>query len=99
MNIALDALKALAPRDGIGNFTRELLSALIALPGPDRIVISGLPGIEERGRLECEIPSLSRYVHFSPEPAHPPAKLTSSMLRACGFLRGSPDRSSSPATT
>ena len=43
MRIAIDAGKALAPRDGIGRYARELLHALAALDHDDEIELFGLP--------------------------------------------------------
>ncbi len=42
MRIAIDASKALSPRDGIGRYTRELLQALAALGTDDEIELFGL---------------------------------------------------------
>lgn len=53
MRIALDASKALAPRDGIGRVTHELLGALAALDRDDELVLFGLPpGLDEASGRE-----------------------------------------------
>jgi len=56
MRIGIDVIKALAPRDGIGNYTFHLLRALMALDREHEYRLYGLSGPLDAAALDRELP-------------------------------------------
>ncbi|MCP4659885.1 MAG: glycosyltransferase family 4 protein [bacterium] len=71
MRIGLDITKVLPPRDGIGNFTFQLLRALMDLETGDEFLLYGLPEPADQRAFAAELPD--RPASFRLQPAHWPA--------------------------
>ncbi len=64
MRIGFDASKALAPRDGIGRYARELLRALVELDAGVELELFGLAAVgEAEAREQLGLPSARLGVH------------------------------------
>ncbi|MBZ0112130.1 MAG: glycosyltransferase family 4 protein [Thermoanaerobaculia bacterium] len=66
MRIGVDILKALPPRDGIGNYTYHLLRALAETDGENEYVLFGLPGDLDRSVVQSRLPQLPENFRIAP---------------------------------
>jgi glycosyltransferase involved in cell wall biosynthesis len=58
MRIGIDVNKVLPPRDGMGNYTHQLLRALAEQDLEDRFLLYGLPSAADREAFSRELPEL-----------------------------------------
>jgi glycosyltransferase involved in cell wall biosynthesis len=75
MRVGIDYTSAVRQRAGIGRYTRELVTALIALASPHQFAILAATGGLPRERWQAEIERLSTLSAAASSPSRPPSSL------------------------
>ena len=73
MRIGIDATKILPPRDGIGNYTSELIGAMMRQESPHRFLLYGLVGPDDPARFAESFPDCPDHFEirrvYDPDPS------------------------------